>query len=106
MIFVDPKWPAVCVDSVTWVNVCVDSMADSIHSYACLMYIDTSKVYLDSRIQRTILELIFGEYDTVWFGWECDQHFLDSLCFGARTFVNGPGQLARIWLRGKQEGET
>ncbi len=111
MVFVDPGWPAVCVDSVTWVDVYVDSMVDSIHSYACLMYIDTSRVYLDSVTRGTILDSIFGEYDTVWFGWEYDDHFPDSLYFGASifgagTFVNGPGQLARIWLRGKQEGET
>jgi|GEM_PF-2941098 len=113
LVFVDPGWPAVCVDSITWVDVRVDSMVNSIHSYACLLYIDTSKVYLDSVIQGTILDSIFGGYDTatVWFGWEYDDHYPDSLYFGASifgvgTFVNGPGQLARIWLTGKHEGET
>jgi hypothetical protein len=108
-VFVDPGWPAVCVDSVTWVDVRVDSMIDSIHSYACLIMVDTSYVYLDSVHPGTILDTIFGEYDTVWFGWEYDQHFPDSLYFGASifgagAFVNGPGQLARIWLTGKRPG--
>jgi hypothetical protein len=101
LVFVDSEWPAVCVDSIIWVDVIVDSMVDSIHSYACLMNVDTSKVFLDSVIQGTILDSIYGEYDTVWFGWEYDEHFPDSLYFGASifgagAFVNGPGQLARI----------
>jgi hypothetical protein len=109
LVFVDPGWPAVCVDSITWVDVLVDSMVDSLHSYACLMYVDTSKVLLDSVIQGAILDSIYGEHDTVWFGWEYDEHFPDSLYFGASifgagAFVNGPGQLARILLTGKREG--
>lgn len=110
-VFVDPGEWWVCVDSVTWVDVRVDSLVDSLHSHACLMYIDTSKVYLDSVTRGTILDSIIGEYDTVWFGWEYDDHFPDSLYFGASifgagAFVNGPGQLARIWLTGKRVGET
>jgi hypothetical protein len=109
--FLDYDWPAVCVDSLTWVDIRVDSMVDSIHSYACVMYIDTTVVHLDSVIQGTILDSVIGDYDTLMFEWEHDDHFPDSLylgatIFGVSAFVNGPGQLARIWLTGKSEGET
>jgi len=111
LVFVNPDESWTCVDSISWVDIRVDSMVDSIHSYACLLYIDNSKVYLDSVTRGTILGSIVGQYDTAWFGWEYDDHFPDSLYFGASifgagSFVNGPGQLARIWLTGKQEGET
>jgi hypothetical protein len=70
------------------------------------MYIDTSKVYLDSVSRGTILDP-FGT--NAWFDWDFDDSFPDSLyfyasIFGAGTFVNGPGQLARIWLTARREG--
>jgi hypothetical protein len=111
LVFVDPGVWYVCVDSITGVDVRVDALLDSIHSYAFLMYIDTTKVFLDSVSRGAILDHIFGQYDTVWFGWEYNDHFPDSLYFGASifgygTFVNGPGQLGRIWIKGKRAGQT
>lgn len=99
LVFVDPANTIVCKDSLFWVDIRVDSMVDSIHSYACLMYIDTSKVFLDSVSRGTILDSISQHY-TVYFGWYYDdpRYYRDSLYFGASiqgsgTFVNGPGQL-------------
>lgn len=107
LVFVNSALTLVCMDSLFWVDVRVDSMVDSIHSYSCLMYIDTSKVYLDSVSRGTILDPFPG----AWFGYDYDHYYPDSLYFGASifgsgTFVNGPGQLGRIWLRTKREGET
>ena len=111
VIYVDPELWWTCVDGISWIDVMAGTQIDSVHSYACLMYVDPSKVSLDSVARGTILDTIFGQHDTVWFGWEYDNHFPDSLYFGASIFgygayVNGPGQLGRIWFKGKQEGET
>ena len=95
LVFVDPANTIVCKDSLFWVDIRVDSMVDSIHSYSCLMYIDTSKVYFDSVSRGHILDP-FGT--NAWFGWDYNHYYPDSLYFGASiqgsgTFVNGPGQL-------------
>lgn len=107
LVFVDSAETVVCLDSLFWVDVRVDSMVKVIHSYQCLMYIDTSKVYLDSVTRGTILNGQSADFDWVY------NHPLypDSLFFGASiygvgNFVNGPGQLARIWLKTKREGDT
>jgi hypothetical protein len=109
MVFVDSATTIVCKDSLFWVDVRVDSMVDSIHSYSCLLYIDTSKVYIETVIRGTILDPFPGAD----FGWDSIHAYYpeDSLYFGGSiwgsgTFVNGPGQLGRIWLRTKQEGIT
>jgi len=109
LVFVDSAKTIVCKDSLFWVDVRVDSMVDSIHSYACLMYIDTSKVYIETVIRGTILDP-FPDAD---FGWDSTHTYYpeDSLYFGGSTkgygtFVNGPGQLGRIWLTAKREGVT
>jgi hypothetical protein len=75
-----------------------------------LIYLDTSSVYLDSVSRGTILDSI-SQFHSVWFGWEYDDHYPDSLYFGASIFdagifVDGPGQLGRMWLRTKAEGQT
>jgi len=107
LVFVDSATTVVCSDSIFWVDVQVDSMVKFIHSYQCLMYIDTSKVHLDSVIRGTILN--GHSFD---FGWEYnrpgypDSLFFGASIFGAGDFVNGPGQLARIWLSTKREGDT
>jgi hypothetical protein len=108
LVFVNSALTLVCKDSLFWVDIRVDSMVDSIHTYVFLMYIDTTKVYFDSVSRGTILDP-FGT--NAWFDWDFDDSFPDSLyfygsIFGAGTFVNGPGQLARIWLRTKREGIT
>ena len=74
------------------------------------MYIDTSKVYPESVTRGTMFDSI-SLHHQVWFEWNYDDFFPDSLYFGASifgegTFVNGPGQLARIMLTGKRVGET
>ena len=107
LVFVDPPLTVECLDSMFWVDIRVDSMVDSIHSYGCVMYIDTSAVYPES----VILGTIFDSFSNVWFEWDYDVSFPDSLYFGASimgagTFVNGPGQLARIILTCVGEGET
>lgn len=110
LVFVDPELTVECLDSMFWVDIRVDSMVDSIHSYGCVMYIDTSKVWPESVILGTIFDSI-SQHHQVWFEWDYDVSFPDSLYFGASimgagTFVSGPGQLARIVLTCKGEGET
>lgn len=107
LVFVDPPLTVQCVDTMFWVDILVDSLVDSIHSYMCVMYIDTSAVYPESVTRGTM----FDEFPNVWFEWNYDDFFPDSLYFGASifgagTFVSGPGQLARIMLTGKRVGET
>lgn len=110
LVFVDPALTMECVDSMFRMDIRVDSLVDSIHSYACVMYIDTSAVYPESVTRGTIFDSI-SLHHTVFFEWNYDDFFPDSLYFaatiyGAGTFVSGPGQLARIMLTGKREGET
>jgi hypothetical protein len=109
-VFLDARTTVVCADSSFWVDVRVDSAVDSIHSFACLMYVDTSSVYLDSVTQGTIFDSVAQQH-LVWFDWEYDDHYPDSLYFGgsifdAGVFVDGPGQLGRIWFRTKAEGQS
>jgi len=110
LVFVDPPLTVQCVDTMFWVDIRVDSLVDSIHSYMCVMYIDTSKVYPESVTRGTMFDSI-SLFHQVWFEWNYDDFFPDSLYFGASifgegTFVSGPGQLARIMLTGKRVGET
>jgi hypothetical protein len=110
LVYVESCSTVVCMDSSFWVDVMTDSAVDSIHSYACLMYIDTSVVYLDSVVLGTVFDSI-SQHHPVWFDWYYDDPFPDSLYFGASiqqsgAFVNGPGQLGRIWLTTKMWGFT
>jgi hypothetical protein len=110
IVSVESCTTVVCIDSTFWVDVRVDSAVDSIHSYACLIYVDTSRVWLDSVSRGAILDSV-AQHHSVWFGWEYDDHYPDSLYFGASIFdagifVDGPGQLGRMWLRTKLEGQT
>jgi hypothetical protein len=107
LVFVDPELTVECLDSMFWVDICVDSLVDSIHSYACVMYIDTSKVWPETVITGTI----FDSFPNTWPEWDYGVTFPGSLYFGASimgagTFVSGPGQLARIVFTCKGEGET
>ena len=110
LVFVDPPLTVQCVDTMFWVDIWVDSLVDSIHSYMCVMYIDTSVVYPESVTRGTMFDSI-SLHHYVFFEWNYDDFFPDSLYFGASifgegTFVSGPGQLVRIMLTGKRVGET
>jgi hypothetical protein len=110
LVFVDPALTVECLDSMFWVDIRVDYLLDSIHSYGCVMYIDTSKVWPESVILGTMFDSI-SQHHQVWFEWDYNISFPDSLYFGASimgagTFVNGPGQLARIVLTCVGDDET
>jgi hypothetical protein len=85
-------------------------MVDSMHSFGCVLYFDSFTVHLDSVDTGTIFTP-FIPSPGITFEWDYNHFFPGSLyvaatIWGVGTFVDGPGQLARIWFTTRAEGYT